>query len=168
MSALQPYVDGNVVPASQLIQRDPVFAGRTADSAAVNNSTVLVNDPVLFWALQANAVYDIRMAILYTSNATANLKWAFTFPAGCRLDFGFSGLLLGGVNAVDTRAAINLGSGVTIQTAGGTAPEALHINGTIRVGATPGNLQFQFAQNTANASNTVINAGSSGTLRQVA
>ena len=168
MTALPTFNAGTEPTAGQLQTLLPILARRTTDSSPVNNSTTLVNDSVLFWPLTANVTYDFRIVILYTSNATANFKFAFTFPAGCRLDFGFVGLLLGGTNTVDSRAAINIASAGTVSIAGGAAPEAVHINGTLSVGGTAGNLQLQFAQNTANASNTVVNAGSSGTLRQVA
>lgn len=167
MPGLVAFVDGNVVPASQLIQRDPIYAAKSADQA-VNNSTVLVNASGMLWTLQPSATYEYRILLLQDANTTANFKLAFTFPAGARMDFGIATYVIGGVNTALFSGFVNYASGTAIGVSGSGGVASIHIDGKIDVGVTGGVVQTQFAQNTANASNSNMKAGSHGTFRQVA
>lgn len=161
MTALYNPAAGDEPTAAQLATWKPVFARRTSTSTPVNNSTVFVNDSQLLLPLAASAVYELRGNILYTTNSTATIKFGWTFPTGTTMHY------LGSVipSGQTTWQSFSL-----IQTdvlAADESPSIARVEGLVIVSTTAGNLQLQFAQNTANASNTTLNADSYLVLTQV-
>lgn len=131
------------------ILRAPTLARKIADET-VNNSASLQNDDALLLPVLANFRYAFDAEIRYSTNATANLKWAFTVPSGSTLVYSALYVPAG---------ATTLALAEFINNAGGTADDSstrIRIRGLLDVGATAGNLQFQWAQNTANVSNTLV------------
>lgn len=158
LGAIQDQIDATVY--AQLLalaaKTVPISARRTTDSTAVNNSTSLVNDTQLAVAVTANAVYHFEARIRYSSNSTANIKLAWTFPTGLTMDYE----AIGGTTSSATFAQFN-NTQSTILALGGFASDlSVMLDGIVLVGGTAGNLQLQFAQNTANSSNTLIRSGS--------
>jgi hypothetical protein len=146
------------------------FVRRTANSTAVNNSTVLVNDGVLTLPVLANAIYQMELFLIYNSNATADFKIAFTAPAGAAMTWGQLGLdtAVAGAGSVagDVRAGVTTIAGNLPY--GGAGADACGIAvGVLVMAGTAGTLTVQFAQNTANVSNTTIQAGSALWLKPV-
>lgn len=142
----------------------PMGRWRTVDSSAVNNSTTMVNDTVMVWTgLLANAVYELHVMLRFNSNSTADLKYGWTTPAGSTFSWESDGY-----NTTNARAINALGGaqqpGFAGGGQGGTTDDAVEFTGLLIMGSSSGTLQGQFAQNTANASNTVLKAGSHGTL----
>lgn len=162
-------VAGDELPASHLATRftevTPLYSFKTANNTAVNNSTVLVNDSDLFWAVAASTTYEFVLTVIYSSNATANFKWALTFPSAT-VSFGNVAPAIGGGALITAQSGYT--SGTAIGIGGAAFDQSLHIRGTIAVSSTAGTLQFQFAQNTANVSDSFTRLGSFGTLRKVA
>lgn len=137
------------------------YVRKPADNTPVNNSTTLVDDTHLSLPIGTDVITsDFRAIIIYTSNTTANLKVAFTFPGSMRMDFGIACWVLGGVNTANFQGFSNYTSGTTIQVSGATGPASLHVSGSFITGGTAGSLKLQFAQLTANASNTFTMTGS--------
>lgn len=142
-----------------------IWAVKAADNTPVNNSTTLVNDAELFVPVAANTVYDVVAKVFYTTGATPDIKLGFTFPSGT--------MSWAGVGAVDSLSAAttnatvadnawtSAASGQTLSFGGGVGSALAVLAGTLRVGPVAGNLQLQFAQATANASNTLTKADSS-------
>lgn len=135
----------------------PYSVSASADQT-VNNTAVLVNSNQLILPLPvANTVYGVSVLARYSSNTTADIKFSFALPAGATAVFGGPFL--------DSAAGSATGSaffGETITPAavasGGTGTTAIvKIEASVSVGATTGNVIVQFAQNTANASNTTLN-----------
>lgn len=140
-----------------LVAGAPITAKKVTEQL-VNNTATLVNDSVLLRALAANEEVAFTLFLRYDSAAVADFKCAFTSPGGSTITYSVIGpgendnlsqqvgaasadtLILGGGGAGTTRAAV--------------------IHGSVWCGATPGNLQFQFAQNTANVSDTKVLVGS--------
>lgn len=129
---------------------------RIADSAAVNNSTVLVNDTNLVTALPTAGIFQWHQVSFYDCTAVADFKMAYTWPAGAAAIWGVTGL--------SPAAAANPGDGTfaTVAASGGTAAVGgtgagtilkVIIDGEITMGGTAGNLQFQYAQQNAEATN---------------
>ena len=127
----------------------PTVVQKSADQT-VNNTTTLVNDTALLLALLANNRYYFRLRIIFTSGSTPDLDMTFTGPSGAvgswRRDTATNT-----VSSFGTRGAIAGSNGVTRQ---GFA------EGFIETGVTAGNLQFQWAQDTADATDTTIKDGS--------
>jgi hypothetical protein len=135
---------------------------RTTNAAAINNSTVLVADSTLTVALgEANRTYRFGGRLYFDAAAAADLKMTLVFPAAATLSKW-------GIQTADTATLTSLAR--TVVTASGTtAPVGavavgttvfVDFEGVITLGATTGNLQVQYAQNTADASNLTVQAGS--------
>lgn len=134
----------------------------TAGTGLVNNSTALVNDPLLVGAIDANATYQWEATIFYDSSTTADIKFAFTTPTFTTMRWSIVGLATtAATNEGDVRIQTAAASGSSIQVGGigvGTIITA-KIEGFIATTAA-GNLQLQFAQQAADPTNTTIRQGS--------
>lgn len=139
-------------------------AVKTADET-VNGSSTLQNDDFLLWAVEAGATYDLDLKVHISTGATPNFKFGWTYPSGLTMAVGVVGY--------DTTPVVVSNSGydqTTVVAMGpGTAPERLvTVSARVLVSSTPGTLQFQWAQNTSNPSNTIVRAGSRGALTRYA
>lgn len=133
---------------------------KTADEI-VNNSAAVQNDDHLLLALDATAMYRFEFDLFFDAHASADLKIAITVPAGATLRWWTPG----GLNNAGT------GWGMSTITASGTTRDfeangvgtirALRIIGFVETAGTAGNLQLQWAQNTANASDATVRENSS-------
>lgn len=138
---------------------------RTSDATAINNSTTLVNDTVLVTALPTSGRFHWTAVIYYDSSTTADFKVAFTIPAAATMRWGGHGpATTVSANVGDTQFLATTTSGTAIAYGGsgtGTANTSmLLINGTVVQNGTAGNLQLQYAQNTLDATNTVVRLAS--------
>lgn len=142
------------------------YTRRTVDgtpgTGQVNNSTALVNDPLLFGALDTGATYQWDATIFYDSSTTADIKFAFTTPTFSAMRWYVSGLATTATtNEGDVRIATANASAGSQQVGGigvGTVVAA-RIEGFI-VTTAAGTLQLQFAQQALDATNTTIRNGS--------
>lgn len=140
---------------------------RTRVTATQNvgpSNTTLQNVTNMAVALPAinGAIYQFRGLVWYNSNTTADIKFAFTMPAGgATMRWGIVGLATG---ASGVSGDVNLSSitaSATSVSYGGAAADALAvIEGEITMGTVAGNLQLQAAQATSDASSTNILARS--------
>jgi hypothetical protein len=138
-----------------------LFAQRSADATAIQSSTTLADDTVLKLAVKKNATYRLKALILSNSGATPDLKVTFTGPTGATGKWLMSpaGATVGGTpNALAAAVALD-GAGADI---------AHIIDGYVTTSVTEGLVTFQWAQNTSDASNTKILAGSWLKLERVA
>lgn len=134
-----------------------------AASQTVNNSATLVNDGELTLPVDANTTYVINAAFLHSSNSTADIKIGLTYPTGSTCSWGAvrqDVTVSTPTGAVDLGSGSGVASGNTYTGAGTGATQINLLMGSIIVGSTSGAIQIQFAQNTANASNTIMLAGS--------
>lgn len=142
---------------------DSVTQYATADTT-VNNSTASVNVPGLAVPVAANAMYAFEGFVYYLSNTTANLKLGIALPSGATGYAAAWGPVLNqasrlatidtGVLAIPTTVALS-GDNVASPIGPSARP-----SGYFTTGSNSGNLQLTAAQSTANASNTVLKAGS--------
>lgn len=136
------------------------FKSKTADET-VNNSATLQDDDDLFVALVANATYWIVLNLFYTTGATPKIKFGWTFPTSATLRATLTGYFssaLQCVRAIETDVSVmDSGTGFGLVTAG-----------RVVTSGTAGNLKLQWAQNTANVSNTQVLIGSSLLAERVA
>ena len=137
--------------------RTPVVVIKTADQT-VNNSTTLVNDSLLKSTLAVSTRYAFECFVVYDSSAVADIKVAFTVPAAATIHYSTiaRGATLAVAYAVSNASAGTIGIGAD---AAGTFASALII-GHVSMSTTAGDLQLQWAQNTAEVSDTIMKAGS--------
>jgi hypothetical protein len=150
------------VLSSLITEVRPLYARKTANET-VNNSATLQNDDELFLAVEASAVYELNLRGQYNSNATADFKYGFTFPSGTTMQYTQTvigvGLTTLNIYEQDQTSTPNL--------EGQAAVKGMLVTGLVIVSSTAGTLQFQWAQATANASNTVVSAGSVMRLNRI-
>lgn len=132
-------------------------ARKTADQS-MNTQTTPQNDTELLKSVAANTTYVVEGMVFATSTSVApDIKVAFTVPTGATMTIGY----VAGESTA-TRADFLSVSG----TAGGDIPiganvvTCIKISGTVVVGSTAGNVQFQWSQFTSNGTNTTVKAGS--------
>lgn len=130
----------------------------------VSNSTTLTNITQLVAPLPTAGTFQWQMTLFYDSSATEDIALAFTWPAAVTTP-RWGALML------DTTAAAGIGSiKATTQTVSGTSLsyggggvgtiQVGTVWGRLTMGGTAGNLQPQFAQAAAAATNTTIRIGS--------
>ncbi len=122
-----------------------------------NADTAFGNVTGLSFAVAASANYKFVFIIHGVSNNTANWKFTLTGPAAP------TAVRYGIVSYQSTAAASDVSAfSATIEASGTTGQDAcLLLCGDLRNGANAGTVQFQFAQSTSNASNSVVYAESS-------
>ena len=152
-----PFAAGQEVSAADLNFYNPLFAIRTADSAPVNNSTVLVNDTQLFLSLAASATYEIVLQGFMESAAAAGFKYDFGLPSGATYLWGIFSYGSSSANLQMGPKTLTAQSGIT---GAGTATTSQLYERFFVSTTNAGTLQYKFAQQTANASNTVMQANS--------
>lgn len=130
----------------------------------VNNSATLIDDTDLLVALAANSTYVFEAFVLFTTGATPDIKYGFTFPAGATCQWGSIRMVTSSAGATgdgDWGSFSSATSGTSVVGAAGTGSAQMAlVMGSITTSATSGNLRLTWAQNTANASDTSIYPGS--------
>lgn len=130
---------------------------RKTSDETLNNDNALQNDDELFLALAANEIWAFYMLIKSSSHANADIRYDFAAPAGATLSFNAYGRSTAAASYTvfrllgDTALLYGAGVGVEWDSA---------LIGVVINGATPGNLQFRWAQVAAHASDTVVYANS--------
>lgn len=136
----------------------------------VNNSTTLQNDDHLAFAIAASEVWAFSMFLYWTfASGDPGVKLIFTVPASCT---GF-------YQALDTNTALNAGGGsgnvypfaIATQLSrptSGITTLIMTIKGVVINSTNAGTVQFQWAQNSAVASNTTLKLGSYMDLKRLA
>lgn len=150
-----PFVAGQILTATALNTLAPLVARKTADET-VNNSAVLQNDNELVLAVEANTSYIVWCHLVQQSGTTPDFKFEFTFPTGATR----AGWNAFGGNTANWQATLANANGGSSGINGTGANSSVDVYGLLVVGSTAGNLQLVWAQNTANASDTIVRAGS--------
>lgn len=133
------------------------FIRKTADET-VNGSDTLQNDDHLVAALAANEVVAFEMFLIFDAATAADFKMAFTVPASATINWGPAGGVRVDESLVVDRQNVVVGSATTMAWGGygaGTKAAAM-FTGIVVNSTNAGNLQFQWAQNTSNASDAKV------------
>jgi hypothetical protein len=126
----------------------------------VNNSTALVAVTGMSFAVAANARYNFLGRIDFITGATPDIKMGWSYPTGATMFWSAVGYDLAGA-IFDGDRFIETGVWAA---AGAAANDEFLVWGALITSTTSGTFGPTFAQNTANASDTSINAGSDLTL----
>ncbi len=135
---------------------------KTADET-VTSSTTLQNDDHLLFALAANKTYLVKTTLLISAtDANPKFKCKWTVPTSCTMFWGpAGGSQWGGVLALNVETDTLTNIAVPASTTG------LLYLALVRNGANAGNLQFQWAQENSDASDTKVLKHSSLTIREM-
>lgn len=130
-------------------QDNPRIILKTADQT-VNNSTTLVNDTHLVVPLLANRRYYWFMRLRFESDSTPDIHFTWTVPSGAT-----------GGRRREINNATEVGYGTVSTWSGSTGVTRQgYAGGYVETSSTAGNLQFQWAQDVADASDTTVLIGS--------
>ena len=131
---------------------DETTVVKTADQTVTNNAA-FQNDSNLSFAMAANSTYTLDATINYSGTSTAaDFKYTFTAPAGSTVYINADAAK--GTTSTTICNIAASGQTCSVLITGGFRG-IININGYVRTGATAGNLQFQFAQNTGTAGQSV-------------
>jgi len=143
-----------------------------AANETVNGSATLQNDDALVLTVVASAKYILDAYVIYDSGTTPDFKCAWVGPSGATLQWSVGGLAAASSavsgSVVLAVAAIGDAGVQAVGGAGAGTPVAAIIRGLLTVSTTAGTLQFRWAQNTSDASDTIVVAGSYMRLTRVA
>jgi len=130
-----------------------LFALKLTDES-LTSSTTLQNDDTLLFPVEASATYEFTATVVYVGNTTGDFKLAFTFPSGATLYWVGKGTPIGLDNS------FGAASGTSLAYSGETTNQSIVVQAVLTTGSTAGTLQLQWAQNTSNATATVVKTGS--------
>ncbi len=124
-------------------------------NSTVNPTATLQDDDELFFNIGANESWTFRIVIQSTSGTVPDYKFSVTAPSGATCKFGVQ-------DAEGAVSNANLGCGVSSGAIAGNGAthDVYEILGSVVNGSTAGPVTLQWAQNTANAGNTIVRAGS--------
>jgi len=123
---------------------------KTAETQAVNNSTALVDDDALLFAIAANEIYVADFHLDISGNVAAGWKGAITVPAGATLKYQAEILAAAAIGVVGSTTTGGTAIGAT------AAIIQAHLHVCVVNGGTAGNVTLQWAQNFANGSDTKV------------
>jgi len=136
---------------------------RKTANETVNNSTVLQDDDHLFFPILANEIWDFLILLKVQIKAASDFKFTITAPAGAGGGFNKVHLLVtSGYCPVPTSFGADDG---VIDAVDRTI--YCWVIGIVENGANAGNIRVQWAQQTAVAENTVVEANSFLTARRL-
>ena len=155
---------GQRVTAAALASAFPLTAYKTLDEPLAN-SAALQNDGALFVPVVAGAAYALDAFIQFLASAPPDIRFDWTIPAGAAMTYAALGT--GASNFTDYDASVVSNSTVRNAKGNGGVVQSINTRGHLLTGATAGVLQFRWAQNTSNAAQTIVKAGSWIRLQRV-
>ena len=139
-----------------------IFPRAKATNEFRNNTTTLENDDDLFWEVVAGS-YNFLINNFYTAGTVPDVKFGWSYPSGTTIKWG-------GLSS-DTAGAItilgNRSESQTMIAAGSGTDLFCQFVGQVTV-TTDGTLNYQWAQNALEASNTTLYAGTHAYLIRIA
>lgn len=130
---------------------------RKQKTQTVNNSTTLVDDDTFSFWVRAGEIWQWDLDLILVSQTTSDFKIGITFPSGSIVSWHWQGFTE--ANAHSSFFLDNVGPGVIP----GLSVNQLRypaVKGAIFPVTTPGLLQIQWAQNTAQVHDTQVLQGS--------
>jgi len=121
-----------------------VTISKTSDET-VNDSATMQNDDELLFAVGANEVWHVIVLAVVNSGATPDIKFGWSVPAGAAILWG-NDYQLKSLTQAQTLA----------QGTSGTDQVTTTMSGFVMTGATAGNVNLRWAQDTQDASDTKV------------
>jgi hypothetical protein len=149
---------GDILTASDVNVFLAALSGVKSANQVISNTTTLINDADMRFAVAANSLYEFHVFLRFSSPTGGDWKSSFTVPSGAVAHFSVYGNLIGGTfggpgDFTDT-------SVVTSQGQGASTTQTANFFGWVDTAGTAGTLIFQWAQNTTNAGDTTLYANS--------
>lgn len=138
------------------LNTDRVQVAQKTAIQTVNNTTSLTAITGMSFTVAANSRYSFHGRIDFITGATPDIKLGWLYPTGATMfwsaiGYDLAGAIFDGDRFVETDVWA---------AAGAAANDEFIVWGALITSSTSGTFGPTFAQNTANASNTSINAGS--------
>ena len=136
------------------------LARSSADQNLTLSSTTLQNVTSLVAAMPTAGTFGFRCFVWYSSSTTADVKLAFSVPAGATVRWTGVGMVSGSSTSGDVNFTTPAASDATAAYGanGVGSVIGIQLEGTYVAGGTAGNLQMRAAQNAVDATQTVIHA----------
>lgn len=163
MSQFPTFAAGQRILGSALSQIPPNIAFKQSDQQVVS-STTLVNDNDLFVPV-VSGTYIVDMWGMFTAIAGGDIKVAWTFPSSSLMFWSAGGT--GTANFTDNDQSVISGGTTRGCRGNGATAQTFPSRGYLISGG-GGFLQMQFAQNTSNATPTIMKQGAWLRVEQVA
>ena len=148
-----------IKPGSDLLTSPTMRIIRKPSEEIVNNSVALQNDDHLFYALLAGEIVDFEFELYVIGPDAADMKISIAAPAGASGHWGVQALTAAVTtisgDMMSQSTTVFGGAGLVIGTDDALSSLAI-VKGTCVNGGTPGNLQLNWAQNTATVGDTKI------------
>jgi hypothetical protein len=141
--------------------RSLYFQVRLAADQTINNVGVLTNVTGFVFPVVTTAIYEWRVDMFYDSSTTEDISFAFTWPGGSTARWGGIGMMDVGATSPGVVKNATQAASATAITYGGSGVNTVitgSLFGEIQAGGA-GNVQFQFAQAAAAATNTTVRRG---------
>jgi len=125
----------------------------------VNNSSTLQNDDHLTFAIGANEKWEADFLLKVTTSGTPDFKVAISSPAGATVTMWLVGAPTGSDPTLDIRTWVTSGTSASCGISS-SIDNGIFVHASVSNGGTAGNVTLQWAQNTAQAADTTVMAGS--------
>jgi hypothetical protein len=148
----------------------PIHAAKSVDTPRASTTTIIA-DPELQVAVEANADYMFEMMIRYSGLNTADMSVIIAGPSGSSGVWGGNFISpLSETSAEGTKSSIRtpIGSQRDIACISTSTSMIIMISGRLKTAATAGTFSFNWAQQTSNATSTVVSADSWLMLKRIA
>jgi hypothetical protein len=144
-----------------------VILDKTVDETK-NSDVTTADDAVLKFTADANGKYYFQLQVFFTTVAAADFKYQFNGPAGSTLITFRRDSNPASTNATTAAFEEAYYSTDTALTSASSGSGQIRIYGVLHNGVTAGTVAFRWAQNTSNAGNTTVRAGSYFSYTKVA
>jgi hypothetical protein len=132
---------------------------KTVDETKTSDST-LNDDAALLFAMLASSTYVFRSLVIFVTTAVADFKWRHNGPASPTLVSITRRNIIAGGTSISQIAEDTAYSAADIALAASAGTGVFWCEGIITNGVNAGNFALRWAQNTLDASNTTVLAGS--------
>lgn len=159
---------------SSLVAQPITVTVKTATESVVS-STTMQNDNDFFFSAAASSTYKVELDLFISGpngSSVGEILCQWTVPTSTTSDFGIMsqdwGLASGAIGSVNLQAGHSTGTTTATVLLGTSVFQCYaRVSAVFRVGGTAGTIQFQWAQNTSNATASNILEGSSMTIIKV-